>query len=72
MLLFNVPRCPQFNAIEFYFKLVKENVKAMRLRGILTNNQQGYNVMIRKALSSIDRDTIRDICISTIRRILST
>jgi transposase len=69
-LIFNVPYSLQFNAIEFFWKLVKEKFKRARLENLLNGEKEGNETLIRKSIILVERHVIKSMCDKTIRRIL--
>jgi transposase len=68
-LIFNVPYSPRYNAIEFYWKLVKDNYKRLRLGKLILNQPSDSLDMIKSSIECIEKKTIQSICYKTTLRI---
>ncbi len=56
--IFCPPYSPEYNAIEFYFSLLKKNVKALRLKDMVKGIKTSFKELVPLAIEMIDKKTI--------------
>lgn len=68
-LLLNVPYCPELNAIEMYFALLKNNFRRLKLEKQVKREEILMRQLVKEAMTKVSELSIRKICSSTLKKL---